>query len=127
MNVLPPAGPLLDINGLTVRYAGSAGPMVAARDISFRLAAGSALGIVGESGSGKSSIAGAILDLLRTGAAIDGSIVFEGTELATLAPPQRRAVMGRRIGSVFQDPFTALNPAPPLGRRSGAPVQKHQR
>jgi peptide/nickel transport system ATP-binding protein len=127
MNVLPPAGPLLDINGLTVRYAGSAGPMVAARDISFRLAAGSALGIVGESGSGKSSIAGAILDLLGTGAAIDGSIVFEGTELATLAPPQRRAVMGRRIGSVFQDPFTALNPALRVGRQIAEPMVQHLR
>ena len=127
MNVLPPAGPLLDINGLTVRYAGSAGPMVAARDISFRLAAGSALGIVGESGSGKSSIAGAILDLLGTGAAIDGSIVFEGTDLATLAPPQRRAVMGRRIGSVFQDPFTALNPALRVGRQIAEPMVQHLR
>ena len=127
MNVLPPPGPLLDVDGLTVRYAGSAGPMVAARDISFRLAAGSALGIVGESGSGKSSIAGAILDLLGTGAAIDGSIVFEGTELATLAPPQRRAVMGRRIGSVFQDPFTALNPALRVGRQIAEPMVQHLR
>jgi peptide/nickel transport system ATP-binding protein len=125
MNVLPPPGPLLDVNGLTVRYAGSAGPVVAARDISFRLAAGSALGIVGESGSGKSSIAGAILDLLGTGAAIDGSIVFEGTDLATLAPPQRRAVMGRRIGSVFQDPFTALNPALRVGRQIAEPMVQH--
>jgi peptide/nickel transport system ATP-binding protein len=127
MNVLPPPGPLLDVNGLTVRYAGSAGPVVAARDISFRLAAGSALGIVGESGSGKSSIAGAILDLLGTGAAIDGSIVFEGTDLATLAPPQRRAVMGRRIGSVFQDPFTALNPALRVGRQIAEPMVQHLR
>jgi peptide/nickel transport system ATP-binding protein len=125
MNVPPPPGPLLDVNGLTVRYAGSAGPVVAARDISFRLAAGSALGIVGESGSGKSSIAGAILDLLGTGAAIDGSIVFEGTDLATLAPPQRRAVMGRRIGSVFQDPFTALNPALRVGRQIAEPMVQH--
>ena len=127
MNVPPPPGPLLDVNGLTVRYAGSAGPVVAARDISFRLAAGSALGIVGESGSGKSSIAGAILDLLGTGAAIDGSIVFEGTDLATLAPPQRRAVMGRRIGSVFQDPFTALNPALRVGRQIAEPMVQHLR
>ena len=127
MNVPPLPGPLLDVNGLTVRYAGSAGPVVAARDISFRLAAGSALGIVGESGSGKSSIAGAILDLLGTGAAIDGSIVFEGTDLATLAPPQRRAVMGRRIGSVFQDPFTALNPALRVGRQIAEPMVQHLR
>ena len=132
MNALPPPGPLcdverplLDVNGLTVRYAGSAGPMVAARDISFRLVPGSALGIVGESGSGKSSIAGAILGLLGTGAAIDGSIVFEGTDLATLAPPQRRAVMGRRIGSVFQDPFTALNPALRVGRQIAEPMVQH--
>jgi oligopeptide/dipeptide ABC transporter ATP-binding protein len=132
MDALAPPGPLrdgkrplLDVSGLTVRYAGSDGPVVAARDISFRLAAGSALGIVGESGSGKSSIAGAILDLLGNGAAIDGSIVFEGTDLATLAPPQRRAVMGRRIGSVFQDPFTALNPALRVGRQIAEPMVQH--
>src|SRR5471030_2068642 len=132
MNALSPPSPLrdvkrplLDVNGLTVRYVGEAGPVVAARDISFRLAAGSALGIVGESGSGKSSIAGAILDLLGTGAAIDGSIVFEVTDLATLAPPQRRAVMGRRIGLVFQDPFTALNPALRVGRQIAEPMVQH--
>ncbi len=78
MNVPPPPGPLLDVTDLTVRYAGSAGPVVAVRDVSFRLAAGAALGIVGESGSGKSSIAGAILDLLGTGAAIDGQHRLRG-------------------------------------------------
>ncbi len=117
---------LLEVRGLTVRYAGDDGPVVAVRDVSFTLAPGRALGIVGESGSGKSSIAGAILDLLGPGAAIGGSIVFEGRDLAGLAPPQRRAMLGSRIGSVFQDPFTALNPALRVGRQIAEPLVQHR-
>jgi peptide/nickel transport system ATP-binding protein len=117
---------LLEVRGLTVRYAGEDGTVTAVRDVSFGLAPGRALGIVGESGSGKSSIAGAILDLLGPGADIQGSIVFEGRDLATLAPPQRRALLGSRIGSVFQDPFTALNPALRVGRQIAEPLVQHR-
>jgi ABC-type multidrug transport system fused ATPase/permease subunit len=130
----PGAGPappgagvsLLEVRGLTVRYAGDDRPVVAVRDVSFSLAPGRALGIVGESGSGKSSIAGAILDLLGPGADIGGRIVFEGRGLAGLAPGQRRATLGSRIGSVFQDPFTALNPALRVGRQIAGPLLQHR-
>ncbi len=117
---------LLDVRGLSVRYAGDDGPVTAVRDVSFSLAPGRALGIVGESGSGKSSIAGAILDLLGPGAAIQGRIVFEGRSLADLMPQQRRATLGSRIGSVFQDPFTALNPALRVGRQIAEPLVQHR-
>ena len=86
--------------------------------MSFRLDPGEALAIVGESGSGKSSVAGAILDFLGPAAQIAGEILFEGRDLLRLSPAQRRCVLGRRIGAVFQDPFTALNPALRVGRRS---------
>ena len=95
------------------------------RDVSFTLAPGGALGLVGESGSGKSSVAGAVLDLLGPGAAIDGAVLFEGTDLATLPPSRRRALGGSRIGSVFQDPFTALNPALRVGRQVAEPLIQH--
>ncbi len=118
------SAPLLDIRGLDVRYAGA---VHAVRDVSFALRPGEALGIVGESGSGKSSIAGAILDLLGPGARIGGSIRFEGRELAGLPPALRRPILGRRIGTVFQDPFTALNPALSIGAQIAEPMIQHLR
>jgi peptide/nickel transport system ATP-binding protein len=123
----PVGGALLEVQDLTVRYAGDGMPVTAVRGVSFSIEPGRALGIVGESGSGKSSIAGAILDLLGSGSHADGRILFEGQDLAGLAPVQRRAVLGLRIGSVFQDPFTALNPAMVVGRQIAEPMMQHLR
>jgi peptide/nickel transport system ATP-binding protein len=117
---------LLDVQGLSVRYAGDDGPVTAVRDVSFTLRPGQALGIVGESGSGKSSIAGAVLDLLGDAATISGKILFEGRDLAGLSRGERRAMLGHRIGSVFQDPFTALNPALQVGRQIAEPLVQHR-
>ena len=116
------ATPLLELHALAVRY----GATTAVHDVSFTLAPGQALGLVGESGSGKSSVAGAILDLLDPGATVGGTIRFEGTDLATLARPARRALGGSRIGSVFQDPFTALNPAIRVGAQVAEPLRQHR-
>jgi peptide/nickel transport system ATP-binding protein len=82
-------------------------------------------GIVGESGSGKSSIAGAILDFLGPVARIIGQVRFEGRHLTQLGRVERRAVPGRRIGAVFQDPFAALNPAMRVGRQIAEPMVQH--
>src|SRR5579862_5738258 len=73
--------PLLEVRDLTVRY----GAVTAARDISFQLKPGEALGIVGESGSGKSSIAGAMLDFLGPTARISGEIIYQGRDLLRLS------------------------------------------
>jgi peptide/nickel transport system ATP-binding protein len=115
--------PLLDVRDLTVRYDGASSAAV--RDVSFILRRGSALGIVGESGSGKSSVAGAILNFLGSTTRIDGQILFEGSDLTKLTAPVRRKVLGRRIGSVFQDPFTALNPALRIGQQIAEPMVHH--
>ena len=106
-----------------MRYGANA----AVRDVSFRLQPGEALGIVGESGSGKSSIAGAILDFLDEGVRIGGQILFEGRDLLQSSRTERRSVLGRRIGAVFQDPFTALNPAMRVGRQIAEPIVRHLR
>jgi peptide/nickel transport system ATP-binding protein len=113
--------PLLEVRDLTVRYAGNA----AVHGISFHLRSGEALGIVGESGSGKSSIAGAILDFLGSSARIDGQIIFKGHDLLRLPHSEHRAVLGREIGSVFQDPFTGLNPAMRIGQQIAEPIVRH--
>ncbi len=119
------SAPLLWVQDLTVRYGSDAVQSAAVHDISFQLQPGEALGIVGESGSGKSSIAGAILDFLGPAARIMGNILFEGRDLTQLSHAQRRAVLGRRIGAVFQDPFTALNPALRIGRQIAEPMVQH--
>jgi peptide/nickel transport system ATP-binding protein len=117
--------PLLEIRNLTIRYREGERQVTAVRDVSFTLAAGRTLAIVGESGSGKSSVAGAVLDFLGPAAEIAGAIRFEGQNLAELTPVQRRNILGRRIGAVFQDPFTALNPALRVGRQIAEPMVQH--
>ncbi|WP_428483654.1 dipeptide ABC transporter ATP-binding protein [Rhodopila sp.] len=117
--------PLLQVRDLTVRYGGGTDGSAAVRNASFQLQPGEALGIVGESGSGKSSIAGAILGLLGAAARTEGEILFEGRDLTQLTPVRRRGVLGRRIGAVFQDPFTALNPALRVGRQIAEPMVQH--
>src|SRR5258707_12159633 len=107
----PPAEPVLEIRNLTIRYREHARQITAVRDVSFALKPGGSLAIVGESGSGKSSLAGAVLDFLGPEADVNGAILFEGQAIAGLSPAQRRRMLGRRIGPVFQDPFPALPPA----------------
>jgi peptide/nickel transport system ATP-binding protein len=121
----PSAELLLEVHNLSIRYREHARYVSAARDVSFSLKRGGSLAIVGESGSGKSSVAGAILDFLGPAAEISGSIIFEGQEISCLDPVQRRQILGRRIGAVFQDPFTALNPALRVGRQIAEPMVQH--
>ena len=106
--------PLLSVQGLTL--ASRHASVVDA--LSFDVHPGEVLGIVGESGSGKTMAARAVIGLLpqairRTA----GRIVFEGQDLAALAPAALRRVRGRRIGMVFQEPMTSLNPALTIGRQ----------
>src|SRR5215472_18180314 len=117
--------PLLAVSNLSVAYATGVGRLTAVRAVSFDLAAGEALGLVGESGSGKSTIAGAILDLLGDGATVEGDILFESVDLSELDAKRRRKLLGHRIGAVFQDPFTALDPAMTVGRHIMEPLIEH--
>src|SRR6516162_9507705 len=117
--------PLLEIRNLTIRYRVEERHVTAVRNISFALRRGGSLAIVGESGSGKSSVAGAILDFLGPTAEVTGSMLFEGQDIGRLPPAQRRKILGRRIGAVFQDPFTALNPALRVGRQIAEPMVQH--
>jgi peptide/nickel transport system ATP-binding protein len=127
IDALPATAPqkLLEIRNLTVRYRDGDNEVTAVRDVSFAIEPGASLAIVGESGSGKSSIAGAVLDCLGPGSAVSGAILFEGQDLIRLAPAYRRRILGRRIGAVFQDPFTALNPALRIGRQIAEPMIQH--
>jgi peptide/nickel transport system ATP-binding protein len=110
--------PLLEVRDLRIAYTTRAGEAVVVPGVSFRLNAGEALGLVGESGCGKSTVALSIVRYLgRTGRIAGGSIRFEGRELTTLDEVGLRAIRGRRIAMVYQDPMASLNPVMTVGRQ----------
>ena len=103
--------PLLDIAGLTVEFAGRDFRAVAVRDASLQVARGEVLGVVGESGAGKSSVGAAVMDLLEPpGKVVAGRLRLDGEDLPLGDPAKMRAFRGRRIGAIFQDPLTSLDP-----------------
>ena len=108
--------PLLEVDGLSVDFAGAERPIHALRDIRFSLERGRIVGLVGESGSGKSTLSLAILRLLAPSARIvAGTIRFDGTDLFSLTEDAMRALRGERISMVFQDPMSSLNPVLTIG------------
>jgi oligopeptide transport system ATP-binding protein len=103
---------LLEVSGLSTAFHTRHGVVRAVNDVSFHLERGETLGIVGESGSGKSVACLSLLGLIpRPPGRIEaGSARFEGIDLLHGAEPVLRAIRGRRIGMIFQDPMTSLNP-----------------
>ncbi|MBO6637600.1 MAG: ABC transporter ATP-binding protein [Roseitalea sp.] len=109
---------LVSVEGLTIAFDTPDGPRRVVDDVSFSVPAKGRLGLIGESGSGKTMIGRAILNLLPPGARIvGGRILFDGEDLLTLEPAAMRAVRGSRIGMVFQEPMTSLNPSLTVGRQ----------
>jgi peptide/nickel transport system permease protein len=114
--VQPTQSALLDVQGLCVSFPSEEGWIRTVQDVSFRIAPGELVGVVGESGSGKSVTMMSIAQLAPAGAAVTArSLNFAGDELATLKPAQAGKVLGTRVGVVFQDSLTALNPALRVG------------
>ncbi len=111
--------PLLEVRDLAVGFATDAGLLRAVDGVSFSVSAGRTLGIVGESGCGKSVTALSLLRLLPqpSGRILGGSIAFDGIDIARATPEQLHALRGARIGMVFQEPMTALNPVHRIGRQ----------
>ena len=108
--------PLLDVRDLRVEFRLAHGVLRAVDGASFSIAPGEALGIVGESGSGKTITLRALVGLLpRTANVIEGSVLFDGQDLATLDEKRLRGIRGRSIAMVFQEPMTALNPVMKVG------------
>ncbi|MDA3644133.1 ABC transporter ATP-binding protein [Saccharopolyspora indica] len=110
--------PLLDIRGLSVRYRGTDGAVAAVRAVNLSVAAGETVAIVGESGSGKTTTAHAVVGLLTANAQVTtGEIDFDGHDLRKLRGKQLRAIRGRRIGLIPQDPTVSLNPVKRIGEQ----------
>ncbi len=119
--------PLLEVEALTVEYGTGREPVTVLDGVSFQVREGRSLGLVGESGSGKSTMALAILGLLPPGGRIrGGTIRFRGQDLRGLSAEERRTLRGDRIGMVFQDPLSALNPALHLGLQVAEPLIYHK-
>jgi len=119
---------LLDVQDLAVAYATRGGDVPVIPGLSFQLNAGEALGLVGESGCGKSTVALSIVRYLgRAGRITGGRILFEGRDLAALDETELRAIRGRRIAMVYQDPMASLNPVMTVGRQLMEVPMIHER
>jgi len=117
---------LLAVQDLRVTLHTARGPADALRGVSFAMARGDTVGLIGESGCGKSITALALMGLLPEGAQVAGSIRFDGVELTTLPEAQLCQLRGNRIGMVFQEPMTALNPLHTVGHQIGESLRLHK-
>jgi oligopeptide transport system ATP-binding protein len=118
-------GTLLQVDGLTVALPTRSGYQKAVDGLSFAVDAGQVMGIAGESGSGKTITALSLFGLLPHGARVSGSIRLDGTELLGLGSKQLRAIRGRQIAMVSQDPATALHPILPIGTQLTEHMRHH--
>jgi peptide/nickel transport system ATP-binding protein len=125
---LAAAAPLLKVDGLSVDIRTESGVVPVVETVSFSIAAGRTLGLVGESGCGKSVTALAMTRLLPEPPAriAGGHIRFDGVDLLALAPPALRQVRGDRIGMIFQEPMTSLNPTLTIGFQIAEVLRLHR-
>jgi peptide/nickel transport system ATP-binding protein len=118
--------PLLEVRNLKVEFPSRRGTLLALDDISFSIAPGEILGVVGESGAGKSLTGAAIIGLLEPpGRICGGQVLLEGQRIDNLPYEQMRAIRGRKIGAIFQDPLTSLNPLYTIGRQLTETIRTH--
>jgi oligopeptide transport system ATP-binding protein len=118
--------PLLTVEDLRVRFWTRRGLVHAVNGISFSIAPGETLGIVGESGCGKSVTALALLGILPRSARItSGRALLEGRDLLKLPRRELRAIRGREMAMIFQDPMTSLNPVLTIGRQIREAIEAH--
>ena len=117
---------LLAVKDLRVTLNTARGAADALRGVSFEVDRGQTLGLIGESGCGKSITALALMGLLPEGARVGGSMRFDGQELATLPEEAYCKLRGNRMGMVFQEPMTALNPLHTVARQIGESLRLHK-
>jgi oligopeptide/dipeptide ABC transporter ATP-binding protein len=118
---------LLEVEDLRTFFKTRAGEVHAVDGVSFTLEERKTLGIVGESGSGKSVTMMSIMGLVQSpGRVVSGSVRFQGQELTTMKSKQLEDIRGDRIGMIFQDPMTSLNPTLTIGTQITETLQRHR-
>ncbi len=118
--------PLLRLDNVTVEFPTRRGVLRALDRVSFQIAPGEILGVVGESGAGKSMTGAAIIGLIeRPGRITGGEIYLAGERIDNLPPEQMRLIRGRRIGMIFQDPLTSLNPLYTIAEQLTETIRTH--
>jgi oligopeptide/dipeptide ABC transporter ATP-binding protein len=122
-------GPLLSVRNLVTGFDTESGPVVAVDGVSFEVARGKTVGLVGESGCGKTVTALSVMRLLPQpmGRVLSGEIWFDGEDLLQLPLDAMRRVRGGRIGMIFQEPMTALNPVQRIGKQLTEAFLLHQK
>ncbi|PCI87280.1 MAG: ABC transporter ATP-binding protein [Hyphomicrobiales bacterium] len=102
---------LLDVKNISIGFPSRHGMFVAVKDVSLSVERGEILGVVGESGAGKSTIGNAIIALLEPpGEVIKGEVYLNGARIDNLSAEEKRLIRGKKIGMIFQDPQTSLDP-----------------
>jgi oligopeptide transport system ATP-binding protein len=121
------AAPILDVRGLNTLFRTRSGDVHAVNDVTFNLHPGELLGVVGESGSGKSVTMMSLVGLLPTPPAVVTArqVMFDGQDLLKIDRDALRKVRGGKIGFIFQDPMTSLNPVFTVGAQIMEPLQEH--
>jgi peptide/nickel transport system ATP-binding protein len=122
------SGPLLRVENLAVEFGPEAAPLRVVDGVSFAIPAGGSVGIVGESGSGKSITSLSILRLIPEppGRIASGRIELDGQNLLELPKARMRAVRGRDIAMIFQEPMSSLNPVMTIGDQIGEAIKLHE-
>ena len=117
---------LLEVSDLRVRLSTPRGPADAVRGIGFSIERGQTLGLIGESGCGKSITALALIGLAPDNAIVSGSVRLNGDDLVGMIERDLCKLRGDRIGMIFQEPMTALNPVHRIGRQVAEPLRLHR-
>ena len=119
---------ILEVKNLRTSFATDAGEVQSVRGITFHLGKGESLGIVGESGCGKSVTMLSIMGLLEdNGSRRADALIFDGQDLLGKTAREMRKIQGNRIGMIFQDPMTSLNPLFTVGEQLRNPLMRHQK
>jgi peptide/nickel transport system ATP-binding protein len=117
---------ILDVRGLTVQFPSRRGILTAVDNVSFSIAPGEVLGVVGESGAGKSMTGLAVIGLLEPpGRIAAGEVRLEAKRIDNLRHDEMRRIRGRKIGVIFQDPLTSLNPLYTIGQQLEETILTH--
>lgn len=119
---------LLETKNISIGFPSRHGMFVAVKDVSINVSKGEILGVVGESGAGKSTIGNAIISLLEPpGKVIEGEVWFNGDRIDNLSSEEKRRLRGRKIGMIFQDPQTSLDPLKTIKQQLVETIDLHLR